>query len=121
MGGKRKQLEPVGWGAVEVKQIKQSLPFPAVTRVMGLQGSQHSCWGSREAECWHWGRSLWLRFSMADSSRDRLNKTLSRKACTESILPWVQVGWMTFQGVFLQIPVLQDYVGHVHEHMPVTR
>lgn len=92
--GKGKQLEPVGWRrlwphrAVERKQIKQSLPFPAVTQVMGLQGRQKSCWRSKETECQSWGRSLWLWFSMAEGSRNGLNKSLSRKTYTESILPW---------------------------------
>lgn len=58
---------------------KAELAFPSSNMGNGLQGRQDSCCRSREAECPPWGRSLWLMFAKTESSRNRLNKTLSRK------------------------------------------
>lgn len=113
--GKREAAEARGLGEAGATWSGGGEADKAELPGNGRQGRQHSRCRSREAESRCGGCSLRLRFS-----RNRPNKTLSRKTEQHRSCLRVQVGRMTFQGVFLQIPVLQDYVGHVQAHMPVT-
>lgn len=114
--GKRKQLEPAGWGRLRRQQLASMLPRAATrkeinqtssltggnTRGNGLKVKEGTAavgggklLGGREHRSWR----RWLWFSTAEGSKNRLNKSLSGKIYVEAILPWVS--WVTFQGIFL--------------------
>lgn len=78
---------------------KAELPFPSSNTGNGLTGKPGqlleepgSCSAAQSASAGVAPCGCRLRFSMAEGSRNRLNKSLSTKTYTQSILPWATGG-----------------------------